>query len=87
VNPRKIHIFDVVIFICIPAVTHLHVEKNTSASGWVNFDDPVIRQTSDIGNVHHKFLRDVAEFKKKKNSLSSNSEINYAEPKKFLRCG
>jgi hypothetical protein len=55
-----------VIFICIPAVTHLHVEKNTSASGWVNFDDPVIRQASDIGNVHHKFLRDVAELKKNK---------------------
>jgi hypothetical protein len=56
---------------------------------YVYFDDPVIRQTSDIGNVHHKFLRDVAELKNKtkKNSLSSNSEINYAEPKNFLRCG
>ncbi len=52
--------------------------KNTSASGWV------YRQTSDIGNVHHKFLRDVAELKTKQNKIPCrlNSEINYAEPKK-----
>ncbi len=61
--PQKFIFFVVVIFICIPAVTHLHVEKHLRKwllGVYVYFDDPVIRQTSDIGNVHHKFLRDVA---------------------------
>jgi hypothetical protein len=79
-------------FICIPAVTHLHVEKHLRKwllGVYVYFDDPVIRQTSDIGNVHHKFLRDVAELKTKQNKIPfvvslKFKNINYVQQPKIF---